>query len=164
MTSDTWFDRIRSLDVRILAAIVATVLLVGGVMWVVPTTPNSQSFTFDSARRGIPNALPLELGKTMQGAIVDGSDQDFYRIEPLKSAYRLDVLMTTGSDKMIPALRVFDAAQNLIQDKTAEFLRRPGANINSSFLAQSNVTYYIQVFTQRNTTGPYSLTVSMRQP
>jgi|SoiMethySBSTD1v2_1073268.scaffolds.fasta_scaffold228105_2 hypothetical protein len=164
MTSDTWFDRIRSLDVRILAAIVATVLLVGGVMWVVPTTPNSQSFTFDSARRGIPNALPLELGKTMQGAIVDGSDQDFYRIEPLKSAYRLDVLMTTGSDKMIPALRVFDAAQNLIQDKTAEFLRRPGANINSSFLAQSNVTYYIQVFTQRNTTGPYSLTVSVRQP
>jgi len=133
-------------------------------MWVVPTTPNSQSFTFDSARRGIPNALPLELGKTMQGAIVDGSDQDFYRIEPLKSAYRLDVLMTTGSDKMIPALRVFDAAQNLIQDKTAEFLRRPGANINSSFLAQSNVTYYIQVFTQRNTTGPYSLTVSVRQP
>ena len=164
MTSDTWFDRIRSLDVRILAAIVATVLLVGGVMWVVPTTPNSQSFTFDSARRGIPNALPLELGKTMQGAIVDGSDQDFYRIEPLKSAYRLDVVMTTGSDKMIPALRVFDAAQNLIQDKTAEFLRRPGANINSSFLAQSNVTYYIQVFTQRNTTGPYSLTVSVRQP
>ena len=164
MTSDTWFDRIRSLDVRILAAIVATVLLVGGVMWVVPTTPNSQSFTFDSARRGIPNALPLELGKTMQGAIVDGSDQDFYRIEPLKSAYRLDVVMTSGSDKMIPALRVFDAAQNLIQDKTAEFLRRPGANINSSFLAQSNVTYYIQVFTQRNTTGPYSLTVSVRQP
>ena len=164
MTSDTWFDRIRSLDIRILAAIVATVLLVGGVMWVVPTTPNSQSFTFESARRGIPNALPLELGKTMQGGIVDGSDQDFYRIEPLKSAYRLDVLMTTGSDKMIPALRVFDAAQNLIQDKTAEFLRRPGANINSSFLAQSNVTYYIQVFTQRNTTGPYSLTVSVRQP
>src|SRR5436190_16205209 len=120
MSSDTWWDRIRAIDVRILAAIAATVLLVGGVMWVIPTTPNSASFTFDAARRAISNALPLELGNRMEGSIVDGSDEDFYEISPLKSAYRLDVQMTNGSKQMVPGLRIFDGAKNLVLDRSAE--------------------------------------------
>jgi hypothetical protein len=162
MPWNAWFGRIRSLDVRLLAAIAATLMLVFGVMWVVPTTPSSQSFTFDTARRSIESARPLDLEKPIAGTIVDGSDMEFYRIPPLQSSFRLDVRMTNGSQKMIPALRVFDATKSLIQDKTQEYVRRPGADIECSFLAQSNMTYYIQVFSQRNTTGPYTLTVTVR--
>lgn len=164
MASDTWFGRIRSVDVRLLAAIAATLLLVFGVMWVVPTTPTSQTFTFDGVRRNIEHARPIELGKPVEGSIVDGSDLEFYRIPPLQTSYRLDVQLVNGSPQMIPALRIFDAATSLMQDKSAEYLRKPGANIEASFLAQSNTFYYVQVLSQRNTTGPYTLTVSIRQP
>jgi hypothetical protein len=164
MSSEGWFGRVRTLDVRLLAAIAATFLLVIGVMWIVPTTPNSKSFTFDSARRGIADARPIELGQTVEGSLVDGSDSDFYRIDPLQSSYRLDIRMTNGSTKLIPGLRIFDIARNLVQEHAVEYISKPGANIDSSFLAQSRMTYYVQVFGQRNTTGPYSLSVTVRQP
>ena len=161
---DSWFNRTGAVDVRLLAAIGATVLLIIGVMWVVPTTPTSNSFTFDSARRGMEDARPIELETLVQGNIVDGSDADFYKITPLKASYRLDVRMTTGSANMVPGLRIFDATRNLVQDKTVEYVRSPGSSIETSFLAQSSMIYYFQVFTQRNTTGPYTLTVNIRRP
>jgi hypothetical protein len=164
MASETWFGRIRSLDVRLLAGAAATLMLIIGVMWVVPTTPSSNNFTFDTARRGIEDARPIELSKPVEGNLVDGSDTDFYRIDPQKSSYRLDLHMTNGSPKLIPGLRVFDATKTLIQDRTLEFVRRPGADIDASFLAQSSITYYVQVLSQRNTTGRYTLTVTIRQP
>ena|SRR2546425_7110795 len=164
MALETWFDRIRALDVRVLAAVAATLLLIIGVMWVVPTTPSSNNFKFDTARRAMSDARPIELAEPAQGNIVDGSDADFYRVDPLQSSLRLDVRLANGSAKMIPGLRIFDATRSLLQQKTTEYVRSPGANIDSSFLAQSKMTYYIQVFSQRNTTGPYTLTVTVRQP
>ena len=162
MAPDTWFGRVRATDVRVLAAIAATLLLIIGVMWIVPTTPNSNNFTFDTARRGMEDARPIELATPVQGNIVDGSDADFYRIDPLSSSFRLDVHMTNGSEKLIPAVRIFDATRSLVEEKTVEYLRTPGVNVDCSFLAQSRMTYYVQVFSQRNTTGRYTLTVTMR--
>src|SRR5262249_46371955 len=163
-TSHSWLGRILELDVRLLASVAAALLLIVGVMWVVPTTPNSKSFTFEKARRGMSDARPIEVGQSTEGHIVDGSDEDFYRIDPLNASFRLDVRMKVGSPKMIPGLRIFDSSRNLIEDKTTEFLRQPGADIDCSFLAQSNMTYYLQVFTQRNTIGPYALSVEVRKP
>jgi len=40
MAAKTWFARVRSIDVRIIAAAAAAVLLIGGVMWTIPTTPD----------------------------------------------------------------------------------------------------------------------------
>jgi hypothetical protein len=162
MAGESWLERLVRLDIRVWSAIIATVLLVGGVMWVIPTTPTSSSFTFETARRDAATALPILLDLPLEGTIIHGSDAEFYRLEPLKTSYRLDVLLTNRSDKMIPGIRIFDAANNLIQDRSPEFVRRPGATIETSFLAQSNMTYYIQVFSQRNTTGPYTISVKMR--
>jgi len=156
--------RMRGLDVRILAAIAAAVMLIVGVMWVVPTTPNSKSFTFNGSRRGVSAARPVQPGSTVEGRIVDGSDVDFYRLGPLATGAVLDVRIANGSRSMIPGLIVFDSAANLIQERTSEFLRRPGSNIESFFSAEPNTTYYLQVMTQRNTTGPYTLTITLRQP
>ena len=163
MSSGTPFGRLRALDVRVIAAIAATLMLVIGVMWIVPTTPNSNSFTFDTDRRGISGARPIEFAKTIEGAIVDGSDTDFYEVRPGQGALDLDVRMT-GSPKLIPALRIFEGAKTLIQEKSVEYVRQPGASIETSFHMQSNMLYYVQVFSQRNTTGPYSLTLTPRQP
>src|SRR5215813_2306760 len=125
MASETWFGRIRSLDVRLLAGAAATLMLVIGVMWVVPTTPSSNSFTFDTARRGIEAARPIELSKPVEGTLVDGSDTDFYRIDPLKSSYRLDLHMMNGSAKLIPGLRIFDATKTLIQIERSNLFAGP---------------------------------------
>src|SRR5262249_48540873 len=144
MTSETPFARIRALDVRLLAAIGATLLLVIGVMWVVPTTPNSNSFTFDTDRRNLSSARPIQFAQPIEGAIVDGSDADFYEVKPLQMQVRLDVHLSCGAANLIPALRVIDATKNVIQEKTTEYLLRPGADIDSSFLAQPNTTYYVQ--------------------
>jgi hypothetical protein len=163
MPSGTPFERIRALDVRLIAAVAATLMLILGVMWIVPTTPNSNSFTFDTNRRDISGARTIEYAKTASGSLVDGSDTDFYEVSPTPGSFRLDLHMT-ASDKLIPALRILDGARTLIQEKNVEYVRQPGATIDTSFSTRSNTAYYIQVFSQRNTTGSYTLTVTQRQP
>src|SRR6516164_4855061 len=160
----SWFERMRSWDIRIWAAIGASFLLIVGVMWTVPFTPDASNFTFDTNRRDVANAHIIELNQPVNGQLVDGSDTDFYRIAPLQSAMRLDVHMANGSPKLIPALRVYDTSKNLIIEKSKEYLKTPGANLDGTFLASSNRTYYLQVFGQRNTTGTYTLTVTVRTP
>ena len=160
----SWFERMRSWDIRIWASIGASLLLIAGVMWTVPFTPNATNFTFDTTRRDVANARQVQIDQPLNGQLVDGSDIDFYRIAPLPSAVRLDVHMVNGSPKLIPALRVYDSTKNIVAEKSKEYLRTPGGNLDCSFLAQSNTTYYLQVLSQRNTSGPYTLTVSVRTP
>jgi len=162
MASGTPLERLRALDVRLIAAAAATLMLVIGVMWVIPTTPNSNSFTFDTARRGISGARPLKLGQTVSGAIVDGSDTDFYEVSAAQGPLHLDVRMTASAN-LIPGLRIIDATNRLVQDKSVEYVRQPGANIDTSFVSKSNMTYYVEVFSQRNTTGSYTLNLTPQQ-
>jgi hypothetical protein len=161
MASETWFERIRALDVRLIAAIGAALLLTGGVMWVVPTTPASQSFTFDTYPTDVSNPQVIEFGKAVAGSLVDGSDMDFYRVNPREKSYRMEVHMANGSPDMIPALRVFDE-KNLVQDRSVGSVMQPGANIEFSFNARSNTLYFVQVSSQRNTNGSYSLTINVQ--
>jgi hypothetical protein len=164
MTRNSWIERMRAIDIRVYAAVAATLMLIVGVMWIVPTTPTSRSFTFNSPQRGISSARPLALETPVSGRIVNGSDADFYRIDPSDTSIRLDFRVTNSSQTMVPAVRIFDGGDNLILEKAMEYVRSPGANVEGSFLAESKVTYYVQVASQRNTTGSYSLIVSVRQP
>ena len=160
----SWFERMRSWDIRIWASIGASLLLIAGVMWTVPFTPDATNFTFDTNRRDVASARNIELNQPVNGQLVDGSDTDFYRIAPRQSSVRLDVHLANGSPKLIPALRVYDTSKNLIVEKSKELLKTPGANLDCTFLASSNRTYYVQVFGQRNTSGLYTLNVSVRTP
>ena len=160
----SWFERMRTWDIRIWASIGASLLLIAGVMWTVPFTPDATNFTFDTSRRDVASARIIELNQPIQGQLVDGSDTDFYRIAPRQSSVRLDVHLANGSPKLIPALRVYDTSKNLIVEKSKELLKTPGANLDCTFLASSNRTYYVQVFGQRNTSGLYTLNVSVRTP
>ena len=164
MPSDTFWERMRSADIRIWASIGAALLLIGGVMWIIPFTPASNNFTFDTARRDIAQARFIEIDIPVEGKIVDGSDADFYRIKPVPSSVRMDVHMANYSKALIPSIRIYDTSKNLVVEKSKEYARSPGADLDCTFLAQSNMTYYVEVMGQRNTIGPYTLTVSIRKP
>lgn len=164
MATDTLLERMRAVDIRVWASIGATLLLIGGVMWIIPFTPASDNFAFDTTRRDVAQARAIEMDQPIQDKIVDGSDTDFYRIPPVSSAVRMDLHLANGSTTLIPFIRVYDTTKNLLVEKGKEFLHTPGANLDCTFLARSNMAYYIQVFSQRNTTGPYTLTVTVRKP
>ena len=151
MAAKTWFARVRSIDVRIIAAAAAAVLLIGGVMWTIPTTPDSNSFTFDAPRRDFSSARLVEPGKPIQGQIVDGSDIDYYRINSGAAGGRVQIHIRNNSSAFVPGLSVYDSAKKLIEERLAA---------DYSLATQPNTTYYVQVWGQRSTTGPYTLTVT----
>src|SRR5215831_20488334 len=145
------FDRICAWDIRIWAAIGASLLLIVGVMWTVPFTPDATNFTYETRRRDLASAKPIELDQVVEGQLVDGSDTDFYSIGPVQAAVRMDVHFANGSPKLIPALRVYDTSQHVIIDKSQEYVKHPGADVDCTFLAETNRIYYLQVLGQRNT-------------
>jgi hypothetical protein len=150
MGEKSWLARIRTIDVRLIAAAAASLLLIVGVMWTIPTTPESNSFTFDAARRNLSNARPIEINKPIAGEIVDGSDIDYFRINS-GAGGRLHIHVRKDSGTLAPALDVYDAAKKIIEEKLGP---------DYGFAGQPNTTYYIQVWGQRNTTGQYTLTVN----
>ena len=154
MAAASLFERIRRIDVRIIASVAAALLLIVGVMWTIPTTPESNNFTFDSARRNLSNARLIEINQPIAGQIVDGSDIDYYRIgSGAGGNFRIHVAKDSGT--LLTALDVYDANKKIIEEKLGS---------DSSFVAQPNVVYYIQVSGQRSTTGDYTLTVTVGGP
>src|SRR2546428_9801539 len=150
MAPRNWFAGIRTIDIRLIAAAGAAVLLIGGVMWTIPTTPDSNSFTFDLSRRDFSSARPLEINKPVQGRIVDGSDVDYYRFSS-RSGGRFQIHVRSDSGTLIPALDIYDATKKLIDEKLSA---------DDSLVAQPNTVYYIQISGQRSTIGPYTLIVN----
>ena len=139
----------KKIDVRVIAAAGAALLLIGGVMWTIPTTPESNSFTFDAPRRDFASARTVEIGKSIEGRLVDGSDIDYYRIT--SPGGRLQIHVRTEGGTLLAGLDIYDEAKKLIQETLEP---------EYSLASQPNATYYIQVWGQRSTTGPYILTVT----
>jgi len=150
MAAKNWFARIRKIDVRLIAAVAASLLLIIGVMWTIPTTPESNSFTFDAARRDLSNARPIEINKPISGEIVDGSDIDYYRINSGAGGH-LQIHVQNDSGTLLPALDIYDARKKIIEEKLGP---------DYGLVGQPNTTYYIQVWGQRSTTGQYTLTIN----
>ena len=150
MAATNWLARIRAIDVRLIAAVGAAILLIIGVMWTIPNTPESNSFTFDAARRDLSNARPVEINKPIAGEIVDGSDIDYYRINSGAGGH-LQIHIQNDSGTLLPALDVYDARKKIIEEKLGP---------DYGLVGQPNTTYYIQVWGQRSTVGQYTLTIN----
>jgi hypothetical protein len=150
MAAKSLLLRIRKIDVRIIASAAAALLLIVGVMWTIPTTPESNEFTFDAARRTLSNARLIEINQPVPGQIVDGSDIDYYQIHSGPGGL-LRIHIEVNSGGMTPAIDVYDANKSIIEEKLGP---------DYSFASRPNTTYYIQVSGQRSTTGDYTLTVS----
>jgi len=154
MAAASLFERVKTIDVRIVAAAAAALLLIVGVMWTIPTTPKSNSFTFDSARRSLSNAKPLEINHPVSGQIVDGSDVDYYQMRSGPGGeFRVHVAIDAGT--LLPALDIYDRDKNIMREKLGP---------DDTFIAQPNTTYYIQVAGQRSTTGNYTLVCYSASP
>ena len=149
MAAKSLFARIRQIDVRIIASAGAALLLIVGVMWTIPTTPESNEFTFDAARRGLSNAKPIEINQPVPGQIVDGSDIDYYLLHT-SAGGSLQVHVGVDDGTMLPAIDIYDANKKLVDEKLGP---------DDSFVAKPNAAYYIQVSGLRSTTGDYTLTV-----
>ncbi len=154
MATASLFERVKTIDVRIIAAVAAALLLIVGVMWTIPTTPESNEFTFDGARRSLSNARPIQMNQPISGQIVDGSDIDYYRINSGFGG-RLRVHIAKDEGTFLPAIDIYDANKKIVDEKL-------GAD--DTFIAQPNATYYIQVAGQRNTTGNYTLVCYSANP
>ena len=150
MAAMTWFARVRAIDVRLIAAVAASLLLIVGVMWTIPTTPESNSFTFDAARRNLSSARLVEINKPIPGQIVDGSDIDYYRINSGAGGH-LQIHVQNDSGTLVPALDIYDARKKIIEEKLGP---------DYGLVGQPNTTYYIQVWGQRSTVGQYTLTIN----
>src|SRR5215467_11320979 len=102
MAANSLIARVKNIDVRIIAAVAAALLLIIGVMWTIPTTPESNEFKFDSARRNLSNARPIEINQPVSGQIVDGSDIDYYQIHSDRAGL-LEIHVATTSATLAPA-------------------------------------------------------------
>jgi hypothetical protein len=151
MAANSLVARIKRTDVRIIAAAAAALLLIVGVMWTIPTTPESNEFKFDSARRNLSNAKPIQINQPVPGQIVDGSDIDYYQVRSGPGG-RLHIHLAISSATLIPAIDVYDAEKKLVEEKLGS---------DDSFMAQPDTTYYVQISGQRSTTGDYTLIIGM---
>ena len=102
------------------------------------------------------NPHHLAIGQTIEANIMDGADNDFYSFTAPESG-QVRVEIKNRSVTLIPALTVFTPDR-----RTSGFgpdIRTAGADLRHSFPVKPKQTYYIQVWSQANTAGAYSLSI-----
>jgi hypothetical protein len=95
-------------------------------------------------------------GQTIDANIMDGDDTDFYSFaSPTAGAVTIDVTPHNGA--LILGLGTF--APDLRNIGFAPDPKAPGDSIHHLMQVEANQTYYVQVFSRKDTAGPYSLVV-----
>jgi tetratricopeptide (TPR) repeat protein len=103
------------------------------------------------------NARAIELGKSIDANIMDKSDTDYYSFEAPKAG-KVKVAIHNRSATLLPALTTFNPEMR--STGFGPDVRTPGANLEHSFEVEANKKYFVQVWSQSNTAGEYSLTIS----
>jgi len=102
------------------------------------------------------NARRVELGKQIEANIMDQEDTDYYSfIAPRTGS--INVVLRNRSNTLIPAITTYSAEMRNIG--FGPDVRTAGANLRHSFDVVENQTYYVQVWSESNTSGEYSLTI-----
>ena len=156
MVSGTWFERLRGLDVRLLAAIGACLLLIVAIVVTLPKGPDSSNVVLDPVPPGhdMFHAKAIELDQAIE-ANIDGKDTDFYRVKLIGARGYLRVHIS-HSTTLIPGVRIYASDKNTVGEY---YFDDAGANVDYPFLAQPDTTYYLQIWGARGTIGTYTLTV-----
>jgi hypothetical protein len=102
------------------------------------------------------NAPRITVGSTIVANIMDANDTDFYSFVSPRAG-TVSIVITNRSTTLIPALSTF------FPDKRSSGfgpdVRTPGSNLRHTMEVQENQIYFIQVWSQSNTAGEYSLVV-----
>ncbi len=102
------------------------------------------------------NARKIALGERIDANIMDSDDTDFYAFQSPRDG-TVSISIESHSDTLVPALTSFTPDM-----RTSGFgpdVDRPGGSLHYTIPVQSGLTYYLQVWPQRKTSGDYSLIV-----
>jgi tetratricopeptide (TPR) repeat protein len=102
------------------------------------------------------SARSIAPGERIDANIMDSADTDYYSFAAARSG-TVTVNIRNRSATLIPALSCF--APDKRSTGFGPDVRTPGASLRHTIQVQENQTYYIQVWSQANSAGAYSLTV-----
>src|ERR1035438_2920997 len=102
------------------------------------------------------HASRIALATTIMAGIMDADDTDYYSFVSPRTG-TVSVLITNRSTTLIPALSTFDP--DMRSSGFGPDVRKPGLHLRHTMEVQANQTYFIQVWSQANTSGDYSLIV-----
>jgi len=104
----------------------------------------------------IMSARRITVGQPLEANIMDGDDTDYYSfVGPRTGTVSIDI--TNRSATLIPALSTF--TQDLRSSGFGPDIRTAGASLHHTLPVEAGLTYYLQVWSQANSSGDYTLTV-----
>jgi hypothetical protein len=102
------------------------------------------------------HAARITPGTAIMAGIMDADDTDYYSFVSPRTG-TVSILITNRSTTLIPALSTFDP--DMRSSGFGPDVRKPGLHLRHTMEVQANQTYFIQVWSQANTSGDYSLLV-----
>ncbi len=102
------------------------------------------------------SAHELTFGQPLAANIMDAHDSDFYSfLSPHDGTVTIEI--ENRSSTLIPALTLFSPDKATLG--FGPDLRKPGADLKQTMSVQANQTYFVQVWSQGQSYGNYSITV-----
>jgi hypothetical protein len=102
------------------------------------------------------HASRITLGSAVQASLMDANDTDYYSFVSPRTG-TVSIAITNRSATLIPALSTFHP--DMRSSGFGPDVRTPGLNLRHTMEVQANQVYYLQVWSQSNTAGEYSLVV-----
>jgi hypothetical protein len=102
------------------------------------------------------NSRRVEISQEIQANIMDATDTDFYSFVAPRTG-PVNVTVRNRSTTLIPMLTTF--SPEMRNTGFGPDIRTPGATLRHTFDVVENQTYYLQVWSENNTAGDYSLIV-----
>jgi hypothetical protein len=102
------------------------------------------------------HAPRITLRTTIMAGIMDADDTDYYSFVSPRTG-TVSILITNRSTTLIPALSTFHP--DMRSSGFGPDVRTPGLHLRHTMEVQENQIYFIQVWSQANTVGDYSLII-----
>lgn len=115
-----------------------------------------KSFDTYEPNDDIYNAPRITLGTPITAGIMDANDTDYFSFVSARTG-TVSIVITNRSTTLIPALSTF--YPDMRSSGFGPDVRTPGYNLRHTLQVQENQTYYVQVWSQANSAGEYSLLI-----
>jgi hypothetical protein len=102
------------------------------------------------------NASRITLGTPIDANIMDANDTDYFSFVSPRTG-TVSVVITNRSTTLIPALSTFHPDKR--SSGFGPDVRTPGYNLRHTMEVQENQIYFVQVWSQANTSGNYTLLI-----
>lgn len=102
------------------------------------------------------SAHPIQIGMNVDAGIMDGSDTDFYSFEASKAG-TVKITVKNRSATLVPALTTY--SPEMRSSGFAPDASGPGGNLEHRFAVEANRKYFVQVWSQSDTAGEYTLRI-----